>query len=385
MKRTSSGTSLRQGYGWRASALVLALAAFCGIVVIGAASARAQADLAQKHVAASQAAVSPKGGVPPRQDYLVYQALHDQFCAQPKNLPDVVRNEDRGPVPSRDKWYVPPVQMFDNLYFIGTNAAAIYVVNSPDGMAMIDANFDWDAKDLVLELKDFGLDPNNIKYIIITQAHDDRYWGAKSLQDTYPNAHIVMSALDWDVVAKDSSPDRVKPKKDMIATDGEQFKLGGATITTYITPGHTPGTISPIITGLTNKMSAHPDNMTHTASLWGGADINLGRAGVQYWSDGQAMMKTYIASMKRFLELNQKAGTDVILSTNMRHISVGNRLQIWREMNPSRPMNGATVTAEQTAEVAKDPNPFVSKDGAERYYTVLGECYEAQLAWRIDP
>ena len=50
------------------------------------------------------------------------------------------------------------MQIFDNLYFIGTNAAAIYVVNSPDGMAMIDTNFDWDAKQLVLELKDFGLD-----------------------------------------------------------------------------------------------------------------------------------------------------------------------------------------------------------------------------------
>ncbi len=366
--------------------IVAAIAVFVAIGAITAATARAQAEVAQQHVAAAKAAVSPAGGVPPRQDYLVYQALFDQFCVQPKNLPDVVRNEDRGPIPSRDKWYVPPVQMFDNLYFIGTNAAGIYVVNSPDGMAMIDTNFDWDAKDLVLELKDFNLDPQNIKYIIVTQGHDDRYWGAKSLQDTYPNAHVVMSALDWDTVAKDNSPERVKPRKDMIATDGEQFKLGGATITTYITPGHTPGTLSIIISGLTNKTSAHPDSVGHTASLWGGADINLGRAGVQYWSDGQAMMKTYIASMKRFQELNEKAGVDVILSTNMRHISVSQRLQIWREMNPSRPMNGAPAIApEAAAAVANDPNPFVSKDGAERYYKVLDGCYEAQLAWRVNP
>jgi hypothetical protein len=126
--------------------------------------------------------------------------------------------------------------------------------------------------------------------------------------------------------------------------------------------------------------------MTHTASLWGGADINLGRAGVQYWSDGQAMMKTYIASMKRFQELNEKAGTDVILSTNMRHISVPEKLQVWREMNPSRPQNGApAVTPELAAQVANDPNPFVSKDAVKRYYSVLEECYEAQLAWRMDP
>jgi metallo-beta-lactamase class B len=366
--------------------LSIALIAAAVLLSTSATNARAQAAVAEQHVAAAKAAVTPAGGVPPRQEYLVYQAMFDQFCVPPKNLPDVVRQEDRGPVPSRDKWYVPPVQMFDNLYFIGTNAAGIYVVNSPEGMAMIDANFDWDAKDLVLELKDFGLDPGKIKYIIITQGHDDRYWGAKSLQDTYPNAHVVMSALDWDVVAKDNSPDRVKPRKDMITTDGQKFKLGGATITTYITPGHTPGTLSIIIDGLTNKTSAHPDNMSHTASLWGAADINLGRAGVQYWSDGQAMMKTYIASMKRFQDLNRKAGTDVILSTNMRHISVNQKLQIWRQMNPNKPQNGSpNVTPELAAQLAKDPHPFVSKDAVERYYTVLEECYEAQLGWRIDP
>jgi hypothetical protein len=55
-------------------------------------------------------------------------------------------------------------------------------------------------------------------------------------------------------------------------------------------------------------------------------------------------------------------------------------------MNPDRPMNGApAVTPELAAEVAKDPNPFVSKDAVKRYYTVLEECYEAQLSWRIDP
>jgi len=97
-------------------------------------------------------------------------------------------------------------------------------------------------------------------------------------------------------------------------------------------------------------------------------------------------MKTYIASMKRFQELNKKAAVDVILSTNMRHISVSQKLQIWREMNPNRPQNDAPpVTPELAAQVANDPNPFISKDAAERYYTVLEQCYEAQLAWRIDP
>ena len=90
-------------------------------------------------------------------------------------------------------------------------------------------------------LLNFGLDPNDIKYVIVTHAHDDRYWGAKPLQDTYPNARIAMSAADWDIVARDNSPAQLKPRKDMVVTDGQKITLGGVTVTLYVTPGHTPG------------------------------------------------------------------------------------------------------------------------------------------------
>jgi len=357
--------------------------------------ANADNEAAQEHVAVAEAAVAP--AIPnPDQPFQVFQAFFKQWCAQPKQLPDVVRQENRRIPTSREEWYQPPVRIFDQLYFIGTKGTGVYAVNSPDGIAMIDTNFDWDAKDLVLELKDFGLDPQrNLKYIIVTHGHDDRYWGAKSLQETYPQAHVIMSAADWDVVAKDNSPDNVKPRKDMIATDGQKLKLGDVTISMYITPGHTPGTISLIVSGLTNKQSARPDNARHVASIWGGVDINLGRAGVQYYPDGQTMMKTYIASTRRFKELNEKAGVDTILSTTLGHINMNERLQTWRMMNASASPahadaagNGADapgVTPEMAAKLAKEPNPFVSKDAVERYYTILENCYEAQLAWRINP
>jgi hypothetical protein len=35
--------------------------------------------------------------------------------------------------------------------------------------------------------------------------------------------------------------------------------------------------------------------------------------------------------------------------------------------------------------LAREPNPFVSKDAVERCYTILENCYEAQLAWRMNP
>jgi metallo-beta-lactamase class B len=350
------------------------------LTVCFATVANADDAAAQTHVATAQAAVAP--AIPnPDQPFQVFEGFFKQWCAPPKQLPDVVRQENRRVPTSREEWYQPPVRIFDQLYFIGTKGTGVYAINSPDGIAMIDTNFDWDAKDLVLELKDFGLDPQqNLKYIIVTHGHDDRYWGAKSLQETYPKAHVIMSAADWDVVAKDNSPENVKPRKDMSATDGQKLTLGDVTVTMYITPGHTPGTISLTIAGLTNKQSKHPDNERHVASIWGGVDINLGRAGVQYYPDGQAMMKTYIASTKRFKEINEKIGVDTILSTTLGHINMNERLYTWQMMNGE-----LDVTREMTAKLAKEPNPFVSKDAVERYYTILENCYEAQLAWRMNP
>jgi hypothetical protein len=83
----------------------------------------------------------------------------------------------------------------------------------------------------------------------------------------------------------------------------------------YITPGHTPGTLSLIIDPL-NKLSVQLDNVRHVATLWGGADINIGRAGVRMygWPDDD---ENHIASLKRFVDLG-KGGSRYALTNNMR-------------------------------------------------------------------
>ena len=205
-----------------------------------------------------------------------------------------MRTNDRSAIVPRKEWFTFPVEIFDNLHFIGTKTAGVWAVSSSEGIIIIDANFHYSSKELVLGLLNFGLDPNDIKYIIVTHAHDDRYWGAKALQDTYPKARVAMSAADWDIVAKDNSPAQFKPRKDMVITDGQKITLGEVTVTLYITPGHTPGTLSMIIGPLTNKKSVASDDGRHVAAIWGGTDPSIGRQGVQYYQDGQTMMRTHI-------------------------------------------------------------------------------------------
>ena len=343
----------------------------------------AQTATAKGHVDAAKAAISPNGADPKKTPaFHVFQALFDQACQEPK-LPDVVRTNDRSAAVARKDWFTWPANIFDNLYFIGTKTAGVWAINTSEGIIVIDSNFHYSSKELVLGLLNFGLDPNNIKYVVITHAHDDRYWGAKALQDTYPKARIAMSAADWDLVAKDNSPAEFKPRRDMVVTDGQKITLGGVTVTTYITPGHTPGTLSLIIGPLTNRKSVASDNGPHLASIWGGTDPSIGRQGVQYYPDGQTMMRTHVASLRRFIDLGTKAGVDVVLSPTLAHANFFQKLRAWRYMNPDESGGGNPEgVLGEWLKLQGATHPFVSKEAVERYHRVLLECYEAQLAWR---
>jgi metallo-beta-lactamase class B len=353
----------------------------CALLVLsvgmsgGVGRAEAQASAAKVHVDAARAAIAPRA-VNKNRPYETFQALFDQVCTQP-TLPDAMRNNDRTAVLPRKEWFTWPVEVFDNLHFIGTTTAGVWAVSSPEGIIVIDTNFHYSSKELVLGMLNFGLDPDEIKYIIVTHAHDDRYFGAKALQEAYPKARLAMSAADWDVVAKDNAPANLKPRKDMVVTDGQKFTLGDVTVTAYVTPGHTPGTLSLIIDGLTNRQSLASDNDRHVASIWGGTDPSIGRSGVQYYKDGQTMMRTHIESLKRFIDLGTKAGVDVILSPTLSHANMTEKMKYWRMANPDHSA-GADIGEQLKNEV----HPFVSKDAVARYNEILLKCYEAQLAWR---
>ena len=58
-------------------------------------------------------------------------------------------------------------------------------------------------RDEILDgLKKVGLDPKNVKYVILSHAHGDHDGGAVLLQDSIPGVHLIYGAEDWDAVDK---------------------------------------------------------------------------------------------------------------------------------------------------------------------------------------
>ncbi len=262
-------------------------------------------------------------------------------------------------IPPRNQWYVPPAKLFDNMYYFGDNNFVAYAVTTSEGIILLNAGNDYAVEPEVLDgMKKMGLDPANIKYIVIADARIQSYSGVPYFQEHY-HPHVLASEADWGVMAKVTEPDAIKPMKDMVVTDGQKLTLGDETITLYITPGHTPGTVSMIV-------PVKDGGQKHTVLLLGGRDPLLNGEGVQYFPTMLDATKAWKASITRLQDIAAKANADAFLITRGQNM---NLMEDIKALNYRKP--GA-------------PNPLVSKEAVKHYLAMTSECMDAQLAWRTN-
>src|ERR1700690_1145909 len=168
-----------------------------------------------------------------------------RLCVAPAAVPSTLRDVAPGPDPARDTWFIEPAKVFDNLYFVGSKIHSSWALTSSEGIILIDTLYTYNSEEeIVGGLKKLGLDPARVKYVIISHAHADHVGGAKLMQDRF-GSRIIMGAPDWDSIEKSVNQyPNGKPKRDIVATDGQKVTLGNASVTLVLTPGHTPGTVS---------------------------------------------------------------------------------------------------------------------------------------------
>jgi metallo-beta-lactamase class B len=252
--------------------------------------------------------------------------------------------------PARSTWYADPAKVFDNLYFVGGKIHSSWALTTSEGIILIDTIYPYNSEELIVGgLQKLGLDPKNIKYVVISHAHGDHIGGAEMLQKRY-GARIVMGAGDWDGVEK--YPNRYKtmaPKRDIVATDGMKLTLGGQTLTIWLTPGHTPGTLS-----YTFQVLDHgkPVNVAYS----GGTAFNF----VNNRPDpGIRNFQIYIDSQKHIAEKAAEARATVLIS---------NHSEFDNAVNKNRMLAGR----------GNGPHPYeLGAEAVQRYFRVLQGCARA--------
>ncbi|MEI0795380.1 MBL fold metallo-hydrolase [Brachyspira pilosicoli] len=163
-----------------------------------------------------------------------------------------------------------PTKVFDNVYCIGSVSVVAWVIETSDGLILIDSMWDdRDAKLIEEGIKGFGLDPKDLKYIILSHGHGDHYGGANYLRNKYA-AKVVLTKTDTDLMYNlntgANSPRSPKTKVDIYSKDKDIIKLGDTSITILETPGHTAGCSSFIF-------PVKYKGKEYTAVLWGGTGL----------------------------------------------------------------------------------------------------------------
>ncbi len=133
-----------------------------------------------------------------------------------------------------------PFKLFDNVYYVGLQTVCAYLIDTGEGLVLIDSTY-TDTGDLVLEnIRTLGFDPENLEYIFVTHAHQDHVGGAARIQEV-SGARVGMAQGDWGVVA---GQEDYELTEDLVLADGATMTLGDTTFMFYLTPGHTPGSTS---------------------------------------------------------------------------------------------------------------------------------------------
>jgi len=175
--------------------------------------------------------------------------------------------------------------------------------------------------------------------VIVTHGHGDHDEGARLLQDAY-GAHIVMGALDWDMIEHGPDMPGGKPRRDLVAMDGQKITVGGNSVTLVSTPGHTPSTLSLLFTV---RDHGHPLTVAYSGGT-SIARIDRDLAGLSQYIDSQRKMAQAAAA----------AGASILMSNHTEfdgaYIKV--RLLAARKPGESHPYDVGSE-AEECAQAAR--------------------------------
>jgi metallo-beta-lactamase class B len=320
-------------------------------LLLGAAGAQAPLSEMDAHILAARAAAG--------QDY---RATFVNLC-----LPSAPRGGGAGPgatgrgraggaaagrgagapaTPDRAGWYASPYKIFDNLYWLGTRQHSSWALRTSEGLIIIDTNFAWATQPEIIDgLTAHGLDPHDIKYVIISHAHGDHDQGAAELQRRY-GAKVVMGAADWEsTLQRPATAAGGVPKRDVsVGPDGGKVTLGDTTVTIVATPGHTPGTLSYVF-------PVKHEGRTVMAAYSGGTLTGA------FGTDG-ARWDEYVASQRKIARAAADANATVMLSNHSEYDGAYTRARL--------------IAAKR--EVGEDHPFIVGADGVQRYFTVMVEC-----------
>jgi metallo-beta-lactamase class B len=151
------------------------------------------------------------------------------------------------------RWTTPvePFRLIGNIYYVGTEGIAVYIIQSSQGLILMDTAMPQSTGLIKDNIAKLGFKVAEIKYILNTHAHFDHTGGfAEMKKDT--GAQLAAGDRDKPLIeggyypGDEKNEDLAFPpvKVDRAMKDGDKITLGDVTMIAHATPGHSPGCTS---------------------------------------------------------------------------------------------------------------------------------------------
>ena len=173
------------------------------------------------------------------------------------------------------KYAVHPFKIADNLYYVGNSAVSSHLIDTGDGLILIDTTYPHTYPLLVNSIWEAGFSIYDVKYILHSHGHFDHFGGTREL--------AALTGAKTFLGAPDAKMFREYPEMtlgltcpycymelftpDVEMEDGQIISLGNTKIRAVLTPGHSPGVMSFFLKVKEGKK-------TYTAGMQGGAGLN---------------------------------------------------------------------------------------------------------------
>ncbi len=174
-----------------------------------------------------------------------------------------------GQSPTAVEWSkpFPPYKIAGNLYYVGSEQLASYLVVTPQGNILINSDFEQTVPVIRASVEKLGFRFSDIKILLGSHAHGDHMEG-DALVKELTGARVM--AMEQDVPALRKMTPGGKPHPiDRILHDGDEVTLGGTTLVAHLTPGHTKGCT-------TWTMKVQDGGKTYNVVIIGSLNVNPG-------------------------------------------------------------------------------------------------------------
>lgn len=188
-----------------------------------------------------------------------------------------------------------PFRIIGNVYFVGTFQASCHLIDTGEGLILIDPGYSDALYLVVRSIYELGFKPKDIKYIINTHWHWDHTEATRAMVD--------LSGAKTLIGRNDAAKAKQYFDADILIDDGDTLSLGNTTVSFMETPGHTKGTVSLFF-------NTEDNGKIYRVGMFGGAGVNtLARGHFDY--DG--CREDYRNSLNRL----QKETVDVFIGNHV--------------------------------------------------------------------